>query len=178
MYRRWAAKRSDVPSRDFEFSADPELVKALLESGEGHYTFKDVRPAQHIAHAAKIHAVMAENFPPEAIDWVHRATWQGPVKVPISQIDMDEHQSWAAAHDPAQVAKVTDKLEAGKKVKPAILIREPGKRRFRVIDGHHRVLGAVHADAPVRAYVGTVGADDVDAALITHCHQNEGEPTT
>lgn len=178
MYRRWAAKRSDVPSRDFEFSAEPELVKALLEPGEGHYTFKGVLPAHHVAHASKVHAVMAENFPADALEWVHRAKWEGPVKVPAAHIDMDGRNTWAASHEPDHVAKVTSKIEAGKKIKPAILIREPGKRRFVVVDGHHRVLGAVHADAPVRAYVGTVPAEDVDEALITHVHQNEGKPTT
>jgi hypothetical protein len=172
-YRRYIGKR-DVISREFEFSADAVLVKSLAEPGEllaETYLFKDVRPAEHVAAAAKVFAQLSENFPPEAIEWIHRARWDKQ-QVPTDQVDMDEESSWAAAHEPDQVDRLARRFADGKKIKPAILIREPGNRRLITVDGHHRVLGAVKAQVAVPAFVGTIEPADLQAALETHTMQS------
>lgn len=171
VYRRWVAKRGPDPTRQFEFGADETLLTSLADVGElSHCTFK-ATAAHDVASAAKVHKLMAESFPDKAIDWVHSAAWQGPVKVDTSKLDMDDQNSWAASHDHDRVGKYQDDMEAGKKMKPAVLIREPGKTRMIVVDGHHHVLAAVHAGMKLRAYVGTVQAGDVAAAMQTHSSQ-------
>jgi hypothetical protein len=171
-YRRWISKNA-LPSREFEFDSDEVLVKMLCEPGElmPFSAFKHANDAP--AHAVRhdVHALMSQSFPAAALDWVKNADWKGPVTVQPSTIDMDDEHSWAAWHDPLKVAKVAKKIENGKHVKPAILIKVKGKHRLITVDGHHHVLGAIKANADPAAYVGTIDPADLDAATETHTYQ-------
>ena len=55
--------------------------------------------------ADDVTAQSAKNFRMSALGWVGDATWQGPVAMPIEQVDMSNQASWAASSEPGRVAK-------------------------------------------------------------------------
>ncbi len=125
------------------------------------------------APAAEVHGVMSENFPDDAIDWVKEVKWTMEI-VPLHDIDFDNEGSWAAHHQPERVQHFTDKLRSGKRLKPLILVRVPGKHRLRVVDGHHRALAYRQLGKPAQAFVGAVHEGD-DRWSHTHSAQlNQG----
>lgn len=100
---------------------------------------------------------LLENYPEKAIRWVRKASWIGPVEVPVDRVDTDDEASWAASHQAARVQHFADQLEAGQAVKPAVCVQEPGENRVKVIDGHHRYLAAAQSGKKTfLAYVGFV----------------------
>lgn len=121
--------------------------------------------------------LMSGNFPPEALTWVDDATWTGPVDVPMSEIDFDDEDSWAAAHQSDRVAHFKDRINAGNPPHPVILVTVPGDNRKKVVDGHHRVLAYKALNKPVPAYVGKVtnGDDSWEETHSSQVHQGTNE---
>jgi hypothetical protein len=117
--------------------------------------------------------LMRSNFPEPAIDWVGRATWQGPVDVPWDRIDDQDEEKWAATHQPGKVNDFVRQLRQNPdQVKPSILIQGHKGDKADVIDGHHRAVAHKKLGTPVRAYLGTVkNQKDADEALETHSSQ-------
>ena len=127
------------------------LREALAAFGETSTTADDVT------------AQLSKNFPASALGWVADATWQGPVAVPVEQVDTSNQAEWAAASNPGKVAKMQAKLrarlETSGHLKPAILVRTPGAEKDIIVDGHHRFLATVaEGQHTVWAYVGHVDA--------------------
>jgi len=106
--------------------------------------------------AATITARLAHNYPPDALEWVGQARWTGPQDVPLSRLDFDDTDKWAAHHEQARVAHFANRMRAGRHVNPAVVVVEPDDRRAIVIDGHHRALAARQLGRPLHAYVGHV----------------------
>lgn len=126
------------------------------------------------APAAEVLVVMSKNFPGKAIKWVKDARWTREL-VPLHDVDFDGEASWAAHHQRDRVQEFTDKLESGKRLKPAILVRVPGKHRLRIVDGHHRALAYRQLGKPIDAFVGAVPDGD-DRWITTHTAQlNQGD---
>lgn len=98
---------------------------------------------------------LKSDFPPDAMEWIHEATWKGPVRVSLSQIDFSNSDNWRAAHEPDKVDKFVDKIGKGWE-KPIILVKRPGMNKLMVVDGHHRALAYLHHEKSALAYVGTV----------------------
>lgn len=121
------------------------------------------------APAAEVLAVMSKNFPGKAIKWVKDAKWTMEI-VPLHDIDFDGENSWAAHHEQARVQEFVDRIERGKKVKPPVMVRVPGKHRLRIVDGHHRTLAYRQLGKPVPAFVGAVPDGD-DRWINTHSYQ-------
>jgi 8-oxo-dGTP pyrophosphatase MutT (NUDIX family) len=121
------------------------------------------------APAAEVIAVMSKNFPGKAIKWVKDAKWTVEI-VPLHDVDFDGEASWAAHHDTERVQEFVDKLNRGKRLKPAILVRVPGKHRLRIVDGHHRALAYRQLGKPIDAFVGAVPDGD-DRWIATHSSQ-------
>lgn len=119
-----------------------------------------------------VYVQMAANFPPEAIAWIRRATWVGPVEVPWDQIDTEGKRTWAASHQPGKVASFKKQIKAHDgHVGPSILVREKTGKSF-IVDGHHRALARESLGLPVLAYVGTVSSrEDYAEATETHSSQ-------
>ena len=109
--------------------------------------------------ASVVRAQLLGNFPPEAVAWVANARWV-LADVPQDLVDDDDVHAWAASHDPARVDRFARQYRKDPgKVKPAVCVLGPGSARVKVIDGHHRDLGARQAGKPLRAYVGFVPRD-------------------
>jgi hypothetical protein len=110
--------------------------------------------------AGAVYDQLARTFPPSAIEWVKTAHWDAPADIPLHQIDLSHADTWAAGHDGELrrfARKARKARKAGRRLKPVILVRTPGAEKDIVVDGHHRVLGELHADqATVYAYVAHV----------------------
>jgi len=114
--------------------------------------------------AAKVFQQVAQDYPPEAMAWMHHATWTGPVRVPLTHIQPD--MQWLDQTDPNHVGDFTERLEQGKKLKPLLLVKTPSGALLELVDGHHRFTAEdeyaaahnnPHPDA--RAFIGVVDAD-------------------
>jgi SPP1 gp7 family putative phage head morphogenesis protein len=118
---------------------------------------------------------LSPDYPPDAMSWIHGAHWSGPTSIPLSKIDFDDVDSWDASGDPAKVDAFTKKIRAGK-MKPTVVVRVPGDDRYKVVDGHHRVLAYQKLGKPVHAWVGRVGAK-VGPWTTMHSKQHVGGET-
>lgn len=115
--------------------------------------------------------MMLDKFPPKALKWVDDARWVGPVEIPLDRIDFDDEESWAASHEPDQVAKFVKILKKGKRLKPGISVRQmEGDSRIKVVDGHHRLLAYKALGQPFVSYLGFILEDD-DRWEQTHSYQ-------
>lgn len=118
----------------------------------------------------KVLDLMRRNFPESALIWVRRASWIGPVKVPLDAINFENVDSWAASHQPERVQRFTDKLNDGEKLNPIVVVSTAGGSKLSIVDGHHRALAYHAAGKTPVAYVGTVDPDDHDW-VETHTYQ-------
>lgn len=122
--------------------------------------------------AAKAFEQQAQDYPPHAMAWMHHAQWMGPVKVPIDHIDPE--MDWMDGADPDHVQEFVERRQAGKKLKPVILVKTPGNDKLLLVDGHHRYLAEAELGEPVRAFIGTVDADEGDW---TEMHKYQLKPS-
>jgi len=111
---------------------------------------------------SKVKELMLSNFPASALGWVDRADWSGPTEVALSDIDFDDEEKWAAHHQRDKVDHFKDKIQAGEALHPAIMVKEPGDPKLKVVDGHHRTLAYKALGKPVPAYIARVTAGDKD----------------
>jgi hypothetical protein len=119
-----------------------------------------------------VYQQLADDFEPDAIAWVKEADWEGPTEIALDEIDFANKDAWAASKHGAKVEKFARKIKGGFK-KPAILIKPPDGGKYRVADGHHRVLAYQKLGKPVRAYVATVDKSGFAAAMEMHSQQKE-----
>lgn len=117
-----------------------------------------------------VYQQLADDFEPDAIEWVKSAQWEGPTDVPVDQVDFSNSASWNASQHPAKIKKFEKKIKSGDR-KPVILIKPPGGGKYRVADGHHRTLASKNVKKPVRAYIATVTKEQYAAALEMHSAQ-------
>jgi Phage portal protein len=111
-----------------------------------------------------VYAQLSKDFPPGAISWVRSASWQGPQRVPVSQVDTRDRDQWDASRDQAKVAKLRRKLRRklakGEDPKPLVLVRWPGSDKDVIADGHHHFLAAeAEGQQFIWAYVGHVDSE-------------------
>ena len=116
-----------------------------------------------------VYSQLSDDFPPGAIKWVKQATWAGPMRVPLSEIDTRDKSEWNASRpqDQPKIAKLRRKLRAklarGGRPKPVVLVRWPGADQWVIADGHHRFLAAeAEKQAWVWAYTGHVPQEKGD----------------
>lgn len=103
---------------------------------------------------------MLEDYPPDAIQWMHDARWEGPTRVPALSVDYGKDDEWQASHERDKVErfkkKIKKRLDNGKPIKPVVLVKTPENDKFTVIDGHHRALAYRELGEPLLAWVGHV----------------------
>lgn len=97
------------------------------------------KSATALANRSYVYAQLLDDFPPSSAKWVNQLKWIGPQVVPLSDIDFDNSDSWAASDEQKKIDKFADKIRAGR-LKPLILVRKGNKPPFIVVDGHHRAL--------------------------------------
>lgn len=122
---------------------------------------------------ARVYAQLRENFPREALDWVLDTDWgSGPPKeVPLKTVDFTDMKSWSAYKEPERVAHFERVIQHDEKFNPVVLVKEPGKKRYRIVDGHHRAMAFRRLGRSIVAWVGVIGKADVQPALETHSSQ-------
>jgi hypothetical protein len=114
--------------------------------------------------ADAVYAQLAADFPPSAIAWIRDASWQGPQRVPVQDVDTSDRDQWDASRDQAKVdrlrRKLRKKLARGEDPKPVILVRWPGSGKDVIADGHHHFVAAEQEGQQfVWAYVGHVSSE-------------------
>jgi len=165
------------------WSDDDESDVIVPVKTKGVSDFNDPNPVD----AEHVYLQMAKNFPADAIEWVRRARWVGPVWVPWDRVDTDDRDEWAASHQPEKVNEFARSIEdhAGH-VSPSIMVQEPNSNRAFIVDGHHRALAREKLGQKVLAYVGNIDPKDRMAAMEAHSKQihqgsnpeNKGEKST
>ena len=94
------------------------------------------------------------DYPASALGWVLAAHWDGPMEVPLDEIDTSNRSTWKASKD-GNVEKHAQLIEAGKS-EPAVLVHPPNDKKNIIVDGHHRTLAYESLGKPVLAYVAEV----------------------
>jgi len=125
------------------------IARDVLE--EGPVSEEDVPSAE--SPTREVIAQLEFDYPPEALDWISGVDWEGPVDVPLDEIDYSNHREWRAWKERKKVKRFAKRIEGGWK-KPVILMARPGKKTLMVVDGHHRSLAYAAIGMPVRAFVG------------------------
>ena len=86
--------------------------------------------------AAKAYEQEAEDYPADAMAWMHHAAWMGPVKVPLDHIDPE--MPWMDPEDPDHVQDFVKLIKDGKKLKPVVLVKTPKGGKLKLVDGQIR----------------------------------------
>lgn len=118
-----------------------------------------------------VYRQMRRNFPAEAIGWIRRVRWAGPVEVPLTDFDFSSEKEWAAHHEQAKVDEFARQIEAGQKVNPVVGVIKPGHNRIRVTDGHHRLMAYKKLGRPAVAYVAFLPRAGTGPADRTYLYQ-------
>jgi hypothetical protein len=162
-------KNLAVPAKLTDMPQDSTKVKTPLEKQEADAS--DLTCASYIP-AEHVYVTMAKNFPPNAIDWVRRAKWEGPVYIPWKDIDTSGKKTWAADHQPEKVNDFKKQIKAHDgHVAPSVLVRQKHGGKSFIVDGHHRALAREELGQDVLAYVGNVNPPDYLAATEAHTKQ-------
>jgi 8-oxo-dGTP pyrophosphatase MutT (NUDIX family) len=141
-------------------------LPGIRKSGASDYNDANPVDAEHV------YLQLAKNFPADAISWVRRASWVGPIWVPWDRIDTDDRDKWAASHQAAKVDEFAAQIKdhAGR-VAPSVLVQEPNSSRAFIVDGHHRALAREKLGQKVLAYLGNINPKDREVAEQTHNFQ-------
>lgn len=110
---------------------------------------------QKLTTAQEVKLQLARDYPAGALTWVDDLTWQpSPAQVPTALLDHAGDPNWAlAAKDRLKVASMVSALRGGAR-KPVIVVRRPGTKLLRLVDGHSRAWASVALGRPVTAWVG------------------------
>jgi len=122
---------------------------------------------QKLTTAQEVKLQLARDYPPGSLGWIDEVQWRPqPVMVPTRQINRDGDPNWAlAAKDKAKVAAFIARIRSGIN-KPVVLVKTPGSKLMRAVDGHTRILSCIALGQPVAAWVGTAKTDTGDWDLV------------
>ena len=145
---------------------DADLADPAKPGGPSDYSDASPCDPEHVMN------MMRSNFPEDAIQWVMRARWAGPIQVPWERIDKDSIGTWAASHQPDAVSRFAKDIKAGTgHTNPSVLIQDNNSPKAIIVDGHHRALAHHKLGQPVLAYLGFIDPGDRMAAEETHSKQ-------
>lgn len=121
---------------------------------------KTTSVAKHLSdiHAPKRNLVhqLSKDFPMKAMQWLDHAVVEGPVAVPIADINTKDRAEWAATHEPEKVAAIRARMAVGK-MKPILVTQAVKGGKKNIVDGHHRFTAAEQlGHTHVLAYVAHV----------------------
>lgn len=121
---------------------------------------KTASVAKHNAdypHSAKSELIkqLAHDFPIKSMRWLDHSVVEGPVAVPIADVNTKDRDEWAASHEPKKVALFRRKMSSGQ-MKPILMVQPPKGQKI-IVDGHHRYMaGEGLGHTHVLAYVAHV----------------------
>ncbi|HEV2355049.1 MAG TPA: NUDIX domain-containing protein, partial [Puia sp.] len=161
------AERSIAERSRAERSAeDARLADPDQPGGPSDYSDPSPVNAEHVMN------LMRSNFPENAIEWVMRSRWVGPIQIPWERIDKDAIDTWAASKQPEAVNRFAKDIKAGTgHTNPSVLIQDNDSPKAIIIDGHHRAMAHHKLGQPVLAYLGQIDPKDRQAAEETHSKQ-------
>jgi 8-oxo-dGTP pyrophosphatase MutT (NUDIX family) len=155
-----------IPSIPSEEEHDAALADPQKPGGPSDYSDPSPVDPEHVMN------MMRSNFPEDAIQWVMRARWVGPINIPWNRIDSDDVEGWAASHQLDQVNRFARDIKAGTgHTNPSVCIQDNDSNKAIIIDGHHRALAHKKLNQPVLAYLGMIDPADRKAAEETHGRQ-------
>src|SRR5262249_53509438 len=99
---------------DAHMAVETAISQNPALQGVGNRTHIDLKNSKD--PAGKVFQQAAQDFPPDAISWMHHAEWKGPIDVPLAHIDWTPDDMDQA--DPARVEAFVKALKKGKKLKP------------------------------------------------------------
>ena len=106
-----------------------------------------------------VYKQLLKSYPENAMGWVRKARWVGPVEVPLDEVDFSTKKTWRAHHEPELVDSKVKKIKKGKK-KPVVLVDAPKDKKYIIIDGHHRSLAYEKLNEPMVAFIGKVDSEE------------------
>ncbi len=141
--------------------------------GKGGPAVPDIADAARVSGPAgeEVYRQMLENFPSSVLGWMTRSAWTGPGDIPLNQIDYSDKKRWSAWKEQDRVRHFEKLIGDGEKFNPVVTVRVPGRKRLRVVDGHHRALAYLNLGKPVRGYTGDIPAELAEQAEETHSSQ-------
>lgn len=118
----------------------------------------------------EVYDMLEEDYPENAISWVKKAKWQGPMVVPLSTIDFSNEKNWSASkkEDQDHVNDFVKEISNDAFVKPIVLVNEPNNKKLLAVDGRHRLLAYKKLRLDPMAYVGTV--DEIEENTYNNMH--------
>lgn len=138
-----------------------------------HYSEPKVQRDALKGVAKRVYQQLITDFPAPALEWVKQTHWEGPMEVPIDQIDTKERATWAASHEPQKVKIHMDLIKKNESA-PIILAKIPDNPKFVILDAHHRFLGYEALGKNPIAYIAYPSGTNVEAALTMHSKQYRG----
>lgn len=119
------------------------------------------RPTKKVVDA--VYDQLSEDYPANALKWVHQIKWQGPKNFPLSKIDFEGDDDFTvAASQPEKVRvfrrRIRSAEKKGENIKPVIIITRPKKKAW-APDGHHRTLAYFEENKAPYAWIGTAPRD-------------------
>jgi len=186
-----AAKKSPKPAKKGAKGAQVDKDKVDDEGNGKAMTLTDrILEAEDEAIAAvhrRLLSERAEPGPAQAVydellkdyyardlPWILSGQWQGPVEIPIDQIDFSGAAEWKASHE--DVSPYVERIKGGRR-KPIILVQTPGNPLRQTVDGHHRLLASKALGIPALAYIVTVQVENGPWSSL-HAHQRSGSSKT
>ena len=140
-------------------ATDAEQVNAAMR---GMLLLSDRKDKQE---AQAVFDLLSEDYPKNRLDWILSGHWEGPLEVPLEDIDFANADSWRASHEDVtpyckRIQKAIDTNGKEGNRKPAVLVKTPGNPKYIIVDGHHRTLASKQLGIPLLAFVSHVHVED------------------
>jgi phage gp29-like protein len=154
------AEKAEKPSKVKKATDGLSCEEVAQADAFRKFLLSSKRDDKEMAYA--VYEELLEDYPPAALDWILAAHWEGPMEIPLDQIDFSQRKTWRADTD--DLTPYRDRLNkalAGNGPrKPVIIVKTPGNPLYLIVDGHHRTLACLLEGVPAWAYVAEVHVDN------------------
>lgn len=121
-----------------------------------------------------VYAYLARHYPASELEWVKKAVWRGPDRVPLADISMAHREG--GARNPDKVKLIAHAIEDGHKLDPIVLVAEPGHDQYQIADGWHRTAAIKQTGGTsALAFVGKLDDDSFSAAAMGRSKLNKAD---
>lgn len=107
--------------------------------------------------AQKVKTALSAAYPQHVLNWVDDADWEGPIDVPLDNIDMARRPGGRDQGKVKAIAQAIVDDPNGPAAAPVMLVKTPDSTELAVADGYHRLLANKRLGRiSVKAFVATV----------------------